>query len=62
MTTPVKGHDLRCHLCHGAGSLFCMQGSAEWYECPACGGAGVRAMVGPRVIEVARFPTADYAP
>ncbi len=39
-----------CGLCRGSGNLFCAQGGGwEWYICPGCGGAGVRAMQGPAV-------------
>ncbi len=32
-----------CKLCHGYGSLFCVQnGKFEWWDCPACGGRGYR--------------------
>jgi hypothetical protein len=34
-----------CKLCRGAGNLFCVQtGTYEWWKCPACAGAGVRAL------------------
>lgn len=32
-----------CGLCDGAQNLMCVhEGRCEWYECPGCGGAGVR--------------------
>lgn len=40
-----------CGLCRGSGNLFCMHcGDYEWLECPACGGAGVRACFGPPTV------------
>lgn len=40
-----------CGLCRGARNFFCVQaGTCEWHECPACGGAGVRALFGPAEI------------
>ena len=42
-----------CKICHGAGNLFCRQaGAYEWYICPACGGAGVRATGFPSEIRI----------
>lgn len=67
MTPPTSGpilmsgamvratRNLICRLCRGTGSLFCMQGKPEFYQCPACGGAGARVMYGPKVIEVKRW-------
>lgn len=36
-----------CRTCNGSGSLYTHP--AEWWPCPACGGAGVRVMYGPAV-------------
>lgn len=32
-----------CKLCQGSGNLICFpSGKPEWWQCPACGGEGVR--------------------
>ena len=37
-----------CSTCHATGHLFGLcRGSMEWWPCPACGGAGVRALFAP---------------
>jgi DnaJ-class molecular chaperone len=42
-----------CSTCHGSGSIFCVQiGVLEWWNCPGCGGAGVRALFGPPTIHI----------
>jgi hypothetical protein len=42
-----------CSLCHGACSHFTLQqGVREWWNCQACGGAGVRAQQGPATIQI----------
>lgn len=46
--TPASG---LCSLCRGSGSLMCFQdGAREFWTCPACGGAGARALFAPRTI------------
>lgn len=45
MLTPATG---LCSLCQGSGSLMCFQdGDSEFWDCPACGGAGARALFAP---------------
>ena len=42
MLTPCDG---LCRLCGGSGHLFCYQnGKREFWDCPACGGIGARAL------------------
>lgn len=36
-----------CRTCNGSGHLYTHP--AEWWPCPACGGAGARVMFGPAV-------------
>ena len=39
---------MTCKLCAGTGALTCLQGDKrEWWDCPACGGAGARVVFGP---------------
>jgi hypothetical protein len=45
-----------CGLCHGSGHLMCHHdGKREFWRCPACLGAGVRAPVGPPMIFANRW-------
>lgn len=45
-----------CQLCHGFGSLLCVQSSKlEWWSCQACGGAGTRVVFGPPTIAIHKF-------
>lgn len=40
-----------CKLCNGSGVFLLMQsGQPEYWECPCCGGAGVRIQYGPALI------------
>ena len=42
-----------CSLCRGSGHLMCWQeGVREFWDCPACGGAGCRTMHGKPVYNV----------
>lgn len=42
LLTPADG---LCQLCRGSGHLMCFQdGRREFWDCPACGGAGARAL------------------
>lgn len=44
---------MRCQLCAGFGSKFCIQnGNKEWWDCPACGGAGTRIVCAPATIQM----------
>lgn len=40
-----------CTLCKGACNLVCFpDGKPEWWRCPACGGAGVKAQFAPPLV------------
>jgi hypothetical protein len=42
-----------CNLCRGRSSLFIVQDRVkEWYNCPACGGNGVRDPIFPACIAI----------
>jgi hypothetical protein len=42
LITPCSG---LCRLCGGSGHLLCYQdGKREFWQCPACGGVGARAL------------------
>jgi hypothetical protein len=42
-----------CGLCRGSGHLMCYQdGNREFWECPACGGVGARALFGKPTIKM----------
>jgi hypothetical protein len=39
-----------CHVCKGCGSIMVTKPSLEWWDCPACFGAGVTMQHGPAMI------------
>lgn len=42
-----------CALCRGSQNLVCFPGGKpEWWQCPACGGAGARTMMQPATVHV----------
>jgi ribosomal protein L37AE/L43A len=42
-----------CSTCHGSGALLTMhRDSREFWDCPACGGAGCRVLYGPPTIKI----------
>jgi len=49
LLTPCDG---LCRLCQGSGHLMCHQdGKREFWQCPACGGFGARALFAPPVVQ-----------
>ena len=52
-----------CKLCGGRQHLLCMQAvKLEWWDCPACGGAGVRALGAPATLRLGRGQTVFCRP
>jgi DnaJ-class molecular chaperone len=39
-----------CNVCEGSGNILVMKPVLQWWDCPACGGAGVREQHGAPVV------------
>lgn len=54
---------MTCSLCKGAQNLFCVQaGRREWWNCPACDGAGTRVLSAPSMLRIGKTQTRFLTP